>query len=882
MSLIIANQRIKEARQIKSTYLDLSNLGLTEIPQDISDMTYLLDLNLSNNKLSKFPESICHLDNLRSLDLSYNQLIDFYLFPWKTYCLKEIDISNNHLNFVPQELLELEFKPDIRFENNFFTEKLPPEIEVHDDLSYISFYLESLEKKLTAPQLFETKIIVVGKGEVGKTTLLKTLKNHEFQVELGIENPTHGIDIHSMTLPVIFPAKKPYYNAFKDFENLLLYDEEQDEQRYTQNLDDYTPLEELEYIEEFQYDLRISDEPFKFYYNLLFFKKQVKLNFWDFGGQEILYSTHQFFLTQRSVYLFVWEPRSDVEQENFDYWLNTIEKLGKDSPVIVVMNKADLRLKQIDERAYLNKFKNIVSFHQISCLTKTGIEKLKENIAEEIQRLPHIGDTLPPSWNRIRKALEALDVDYITYYEFKSICNYQENKQVNFISSYLNDLGDIIHFPSDFRLRDIVIIKPEWLTHAIYELIHSLDIQRKFGRFKIEKLEELLDENLYPRDKHVDIIAFMEKFEICFKIIGSANDFIIPALLPAQPKSPKFLDEFKDIESSKIEIKYSFLPSGIIERLICRMNSYIHKDNFWKFGVIFKHQEAYAIVQLQSIERKLTFHVNGKLGMELFHIIQHNLDEIHNSLNLNDSDFQKCLACNCEDCSVSKNPYMFKKETLKRFLSKGKNSIDCQKSTESVNVQGLLSGFKVRSTPPSLLRSFIDATSVFQTRISITVKADENQRNLYLLDLWKPSLLKYGYFPKEQAHRGLSASGKNSGELDIVVEDNIGTTKTIFEGFNLSSLNRNVIDAHIKKLIDNYDRNGLKEKFTGIYSEATNFKSLSSKYFDYLRNSKELRHIKDISENYGTGQELKVFKSELVKYENPTFLYHVLINLKTE
>ena len=31
--------------------------------------------------------------------------------------------------------------------------------------------------------------------------------------------------------------------------------------------------------------------------------EDVKLNVWDFGGQEIMHSTHQFFLTERSLYL---------------------------------------------------------------------------------------------------------------------------------------------------------------------------------------------------------------------------------------------------------------------------------------------------------------------------------------------------------------------------------------------------------------------------------------------------------------------------------------------------------------------------------------------------------------------------------------------------
>ena len=54
----------------------------------------------------------------------------------------------------------------------------------------------------------------------------------------------------------------------------------------------------------------------------------VKTFFWDFGGQEIYHATHQFFLTKRSLYLFVWEARKEEESRHFDYWLNVIKLLG--------------------------------------------------------------------------------------------------------------------------------------------------------------------------------------------------------------------------------------------------------------------------------------------------------------------------------------------------------------------------------------------------------------------------------------------------------------------------------------------------------------------------------------------------------------------------
>jgi len=62
--------------------------------------------------------------------------------------------------------------------------------------------------------------------------------------------------------------------------------------------------------------------------------EDVQLHIWDFGGQEIMHATHQFFLTQRSLYLLVLNGREGGEDVDADYWLKLITSFGGDSPVI--------------------------------------------------------------------------------------------------------------------------------------------------------------------------------------------------------------------------------------------------------------------------------------------------------------------------------------------------------------------------------------------------------------------------------------------------------------------------------------------------------------------------------------------------------------------
>ena len=68
-------------------------------------------------------------------------------------------------------------------------------------------------------------------------------------------------------------------------------------------------------------------------------KDTFRLNVWDFGGQEIMHATHQFFMTERSLYLLVLNGREGGEDLDAEYWLKHVQSFGGKSPVIVVLNK---------------------------------------------------------------------------------------------------------------------------------------------------------------------------------------------------------------------------------------------------------------------------------------------------------------------------------------------------------------------------------------------------------------------------------------------------------------------------------------------------------------------------------------------------------------
>jgi internalin A len=96
-----------------------------------------------------------------------------------------------------------------------------------------------------------------------------------------------------------------------------------------------------------------------------------------------MHSPHQFFLTQRSLYLLVLNGRQGHEDADADYWLTLIDNFGEGSPVLVILNKIKEHSFDVNRRALRQKFGFIREFIETDCEDGTGIEKLKQTILRE-------------------------------------------------------------------------------------------------------------------------------------------------------------------------------------------------------------------------------------------------------------------------------------------------------------------------------------------------------------------------------------------------------------------------------------------------------------------------------------------------------------------
>ncbi len=785
-------------------------------PADISflkDFHHLTHLSLWGNQIADI-SPITPLTALTHLYLHFNQIADISpLIGLKN--LQRLVLNNNKITQLPDESVEMgmeikwqnDYRDGIILENNPL--ETPPIEIVKQGTQAVRNYFKELKKE--SVQLLHAKLLIVGNGEVGKTTLMKKLKNNRFKVKIGKEPSTHGINIVPWELTC----------------------------RFNQNN-----------------------------------AETVKINFWDFGGQDIYHATHQFFLTKRSLYLFVWEARKEEESRSFDYWLNIIKLLSANSPVIVVMNKYDLRGKLIDEASFKEKFKNIVSFLAVSCVTGKGIPDLTEQIRSSLGNMPHLQDRLPKVWIKIRDHLKKEKKDYISLDDYFTICKtYNLNeKRAEFLSSYLHDLGVILHYRHDQLLENTVILDPGWATEAVYKLIDTRQIQENKGRFKFADLKTYWDKTRFPRHKHAELVRLMEKFELCFPITGS-DIHIVPELLPAERPGIDF-EVYKGPGNLHFQYHYDFMPEGIITRFISRMYYLIKEDHFWKNGVELRFEDSTAVIISDLLNRKMKISVTGSCKSELLAIIRNDFEHIHQTLNMEKNQhYNEMLPCTCSICIKSPNPHLYKHDVLQMFSRKGVPNY-CQVSGEEVPTGTLLKGYELPKPKKDVLKTLI--TTVHQLQgTAMTIKPDEDSRTGFIALL----LSIQGIDVKDQTRWGRSASGKSAGEVDIKIESPDRETEAIIEAFNLKGLDRTVIVSHLTKIFG-YDASGLAHNFIIVYSEAEDFWELWKKYLNHIPGIAFEHKLlgKPVEQETGFA-EIKLACAKHLRQGRETTLYHVFVNM---
>lgn len=548
---------LKNLNQLTQLYLQsnqISNL------YPLMGLNQLTQLYLRNNQISDI-SPLKELRQLYFLDLIDNKVSDLSPLMELTR-LNRLALNSNRIKQLPPKIIKMNIKWDWEGGGLSLIDnplEHPPVEIVLKGKGAVKKYFEELEK--AKKPLNEVKVLLLGEGAAGKTSLVKRIRGMGFDKD---ELQTDGINING--------------------------------------------------------------------WNFNWQKKEIKVHLWDFGGQEIMHATHQFFLSKRSLYILVLDGRKD---EKTEYWLKLIESVGGDSPVLVVINKIDQNPGfEVNQKTLRRKYKNIKGFFRLSCATNKGVDEFIPNLKEQLAGVEMLQTTWPVSWFNIKTALEKMKDDFISYDKYKEICegeNIRDSFGQGTLVEFLNDLGIILHF-KDLELKDTNVLNPEWVTKGVYKIINSAELASWKGILEVNKLEGILkkgegDRFNYPRGKCSYIAELMKKFELCFAL-GNGR-ILVPDLLKVEESEFDF-----DFENAlRFQLDYDFLPRSVMPRFIVRMHNDIKGELRWRTGVVLEHKtfNATALVTVDHEEKKFYIFVMGERKRDYFSVIRHTIQEINDS-----------------------------------------------------------------------------------------------------------------------------------------------------------------------------------------------------------------------------------------------------------
>jgi internalin A len=567
----------------------------------------------------------------------------------------------------------------------------PPEIVEQGNEAILNYFREREVRGVD--HLYEAKMLILGEGGAGKTSLLRRLYQSDLPLPAEAET-TKGIAIYRHE----FPMKNG---------------------------------------------------------------RTFRLNVWDFAGQEIYKATHQFFLTRRSLYILVDDTKKDyksVSDEGFRYWLELIDVFGGHSPTLIFQNEKGGRSKAIDFEGIKRHYDNVERRYAGNLETAGTADQLREDIEFFASHLSHIGEELPARWIQVREDIEkrAREMAYVPlqeYFEiYKRHMEFDRTKALH-LSRYLHDLGVFLHFQDDPLLAKTVILQNQWATEAVFRILDDETIKSKSGRFDGKDYARLWKDSAYA-DMHFELLALMQKFELCYEMRDSnPRTWLAPQLLP--PAKPPVLANWDKAEDLVLRYRYDFLPRGMISRMTVRQHRFVRDPQMaWATGVLFERDKTQLLAEVLPSGGEIELRARGPEKKALLSVIAADLDELNGSFKGLQDRVEKRVPCICAICRAAMVPEFFDQKELLRRKEHKKLRVECRRSFEDVDVLELLDGIKMEKLPvwakeDSGVRSkVLAAASPHEIRIflasSAELRADRDGFELYFLQQ-NHELLKKGF-----------------------------------------------------------------------------------------------------------------------------------------
>lgn len=584
------------------------------------------------------------------------------------------------------------------------------------------------------------------------------------------------------------------------------------------------------------------------YYNIG--ERNVKVHFWDFGGQDILHSMHRMFLTERTLYVVMLNVRDGTQTERGRYWLHNIRSFAKDAPVLLVLNQIDTnRNASVNMPDLRNMYPALTEEVKMSAL-EDDPPSIQNNLIAALERqigaFPTLESPFLPAWSRLKERLHGMEDYYIRGDEFERYCaecGVEDSEEIRMaLLRWFSDLGVSFHYGNSFKLKNFVILRPDWLTNAIYTIIFNKREDTDNGLISHEAIHQLLSSNspqirraipelVYQKHEVDYVLDVIRKFRLSF-LVGDDTEFI-PMLCRAD-SLPIAAAYENDPDTLEFRMEYEYLPNNVIHRLMVDLRRDLDTSQVWLTGALFRQESNGLSAVVKTEGDVLRIFVKGEID----------LHRPHTYLNT----IRDALAAIQRDMGLTPPEYfvVYKKdgkserflyEMLTGSLDSGIPAVYSQMLRRAIPIIDILdqSDREVERKKQKLLEDVAGACVRMQSK-KILWKAPEDDRNTELRDL----LWSMGYRVADQSLAGVGAGGKRAGELDLLILNEQNLPWMVCEAMNIKNNTLSQIDywnVHLNKLLVNYNAPGVRDLLLVSYvsANAEEFSTYWQTYSEHMR-----------------------------------------------
>lgn len=586
--------------------------GLAELPDSIGNLTQLEHLSVWNNQLTVLPGVIGQLTQLQQLDVSGNWLTTLPASLGQLAQLQRLDVSRNQLTTLPDAIAALPALRDLDLAENALT-TLPDTLR---DAPLDSLMLQG-NPALDIPDSVLGKYRhwyerhgVEDETRARARTRTKAILAHYFS-----SRDLDGKPLAEVKLLVVGRGESGKTTLIRRLRG----------KRFGK------PPKETQGIDITPWTLDCNG-------------LDVRVNVWDFAGQVITHATHQFFLTERSVYLLVLTGRGDLQRSDADYWLRLIQAFGtgsdgRTSPVVIALNKWEPPGFKLDRNGLKEKYPFIAGFVETECKGGHGLKTLQSLLRDTIGGMSEVRQPIPIAWWRIKHDIEKRQKrsNHMPYGAFEAICRKAgvPTDAPPVLARLFHALGIALNYGDDERLRDNTVLNPSWVTASIYALLRD-GAHAETAELRQADLERVLPKESPEMRRY--LVDLMRRFDLAFPLNDDGDRWLVPQRLPEE--QPVLGEDWQAGDATRLRFSYSVVPEGLLPRFITRTYPLSQGPEAgtwlprWANGVVLADREARALVKADLEDRRVNVTVLGpaEARQGLLGLIESEFARIHGEI----------------------------------------------------------------------------------------------------------------------------------------------------------------------------------------------------------------------------------------------------------